>query len=104
MERIHALTAEREEVLRDLERDRADKSSAQAALSEANDKNYEFMRSLGSAEQVCVSLSPPLSVTMCVCRSQTYPPMPEDTPPLKTLFNILVHVLHPFAFSSILRQ
>ena len=51
MDRIHTLTMEREEVLRELERERADKVAAQAALSEANAKNYEFMRSLGSAEQ-----------------------------------------------------
>ena len=50
MERIAALTAEREEMVRELERERADKAAAQAALSEAHGKNYEFGSKLGANE------------------------------------------------------
>lgn len=51
MERIHALSADREELARELERERADKAAAQSAVSDANGKSYELMKSVGAAEQ-----------------------------------------------------
>jgi len=56
MDRIHALSAEREELLREVERERAEKSTAQTALSEVHDKTHETLRSLGAAEQHKITL------------------------------------------------